>query len=115
MSLQPKGESIELYRALEWFKKNADQNLHLKYFIRIVTLLFILICISIVNWRQKSIKYRSTTKGHLYLLQVSYWTPTFPDETLLGDVEVEHVQRVVDRLDLAYLDEPDLDVLGGRH
>ena len=39
--------------------------------------------------------------------------PALGDQTLLCDVQVEVVQSVVDGLDLANLDEPDLDVLGG--
>ena len=33
----------------------------------------------------------------------------------MGDVQVEHVEGVVDGLDLAHLDEPHLDILGCRH
>ena len=58
---------------------------------------------------------RSTAQSHLDLLQVVDRTPALADETFLRHVEVEHVERVVDRFDLAHLDEPHLDVLGGGH
>ena len=41
--------------------------------------------------------------------------PAFSDETLLCDVQVEHVEGMVDGLDLAHLDVPHLDVLGRGH
>ena len=63
----------------------------------------------------RKVYYRCATKGKLYALQVSDRAPTLSNETLLCDVQVEHVQSVVDRLDLAHFDVPDLDVLGGRH
>ena len=56
---------------------------------------------------------RSASKSHLDLFQVVLRTPALADQTFLSDVEVEHVQHVVDRLDLPDLDEPDFDVLGG--
>ena len=59
--------------------------------------------------------YRSTAQSHLYLLKVVDWTPTLADETFLRDVQVEHVERVVDGFDLAHLDEPYFDVLSGCH
>ena len=61
------------------------------------------------------VAYGSAAQRHLDLLEVVDWTPALADEALLRHVQVEHVQRVIDRLDLAHLDEPLLDVLGGRH
>ena len=49
----------------------------------------------------------------MYLVEVSDWTPALSDEAFLRDIEVEHVECVVDGFDLAHLDEPDLDVLSG--
>ena len=61
------------------------------------------------------VAYGSAAQRHLDLLEVVDGTPALADEALLRHVQVEHVQRVIDRLDLAHLDEPLLDVLGGRH
>lgn len=46
-------------------------------------------------------------------LDVQHGNPTFGDETLLGHVQVEQVERVVNRFDFADLHEPVLEVLGG--
>lgn len=56
--------------------------------------------------------YRSTTQSHLNGLDIQNWNPAFSDETLLGHIQVKQVQRVVDGLDLADLDEPVFEVLG---
>ena len=42
----------------------------------------------------------ATSQGILDLIQVSNRTPTFTDQTLLRDIHVQHVQSVVDGLDL---------------
>ena len=39
-------------------------------------------------------------------LEVLDWQPALADETLVSHVEVEQVQRVVDRFDLAHFDQP---------
>lgn len=48
-------------------------------------------------------------------LNVQGGDPALGDQALLGDVQVEEVEGVVDGLDLADLHEPDLDVLGRSH
>lgn len=58
---------------------------------------------------------RAPPERLLDAIEISDGTPALGDETLLRDVQVEHVERVVDGLDLAHLDEPHLDVLGRRH
>lgn len=45
---------------------------------------------------------------------VGSWNPALGNQTLLSDIQVEVVESVIDGLDLANLDEPNLDVLGGR-
>lgn len=40
------------------------------------------------------------------------WTPTFAYKTFLSDVQIEHIQRVVDCLDLSDFDKPNFDVFG---
>ena len=57
----------------------------------------------------------AAAQGELDLVEVGHGAPALGDETLLGDVQVEHVERVVDGLDLTHLDEPHLDVLSSRH
>lgn len=47
--------------------------------------------------------YRAPPERELYLVEVLDRTPTLGDQTLLRHVEVEHVERVVDRLDLPNL------------
>ena len=59
--------------------------------------------------------HRASLECLLYLGQISYGTPALSDETFLRDVQIEHVQGVVDGLDLTDLDEPHLDVFGGCH
>ena len=58
---------------------------------------------------------RATPESLLNAVEVCHRTPALCDETLVGDVQVEHVEGVVDGLDLAHLDEPHLDVLGCCH
>ena len=50
----------------------------------------------------------------LYGFNISSWNPAFSNQTLLSDVQVEVVESVIDGLDLADLDEPNFDILGGR-
>ena len=57
--------------------------------------------------------HRATPQCQLDLVEVDDGTPALADEALVRHVEVEEVQRVVDRLHLAHLHEPHLDVLGG--
>jgi len=59
--------------------------------------------------------YRSAAQSHLNLLQVIDGAPAFTDETLLRHVQIEHIERVVDRFDLPHFDEPDFDVLSRCH
>ena len=59
--------------------------------------------------------YRATPQSELNLVQVFYGTPTFGYQTLLRHVQIEHVQCVVDRFDLANFNEPNFDVLRGCH
>ena len=59
--------------------------------------------------------YRASPECQLYLVKVSNWTPALPDETLLGDIQVEHVECMVYGFDLAHLYEPHLNVLGRSH
>jgi hypothetical protein len=68
------------------------------------------------DWRRFAkditITYSATTESHLDFVQIFHRTPAFPNQTLLGDIQVEHVQRVIDCFDLADLDKPHFDVLG---
>jgi hypothetical protein len=54
-------------------------------------------------------------KCQLNGFNIGSWNPAFSDQTLLSDIQVEVVESVIDGLDLANLDEPDLDILGGRN
>jgi hypothetical protein len=61
--------------------------------------------------------YSAPAKRQLNGLQVQRRHPALGNETLLGHVQVEQVQSVVDGLDLAHLHKPVGDVLGcgGQH
>ena len=59
--------------------------------------------------------YSSSSKCKLYFVQVSNWAPALSNQTLLCDIQIEHVQGVVDSFDLSHFDEPHLDVFGGCH
>ena len=56
---------------------------------------------------------RTSPERHLDLFQIGSRDPAFGDQTLLGHVQVEQIQGVVDGFDLADLDEPPLDFFGG--
>ena len=56
---------------------------------------------------------RAAPQRQLDRLGVGRRHPALGDQTLLRHVQVEPVERVVDGLDLAHLDEPGADVLGG--
>lgn len=56
--------------------------------------------------------YSSSTQSHLNGLDVQHWHPAFSNQTLLRDVQVEQVERVINRFDFANLNEPVLKVLG---
>lgn len=58
--------------------------------------------------------YRSSAQSQVDLIQIRHRAPAFRDETLLGDVQVEEIEGVVDGLELAYLDEPHPETLGGQ-
>jgi len=53
-------------------------------------------------------------ESQLYGFNIRGWNPAFGDQTLLSNIQVEVVESVIDGLDLANLDEPNFDVLGGR-
>ena len=57
--------------------------------------------------------HRASPERLLNLRQITYRTPAFSNQTFLCDVQIEHVQGVVDSLDFAHLDEPFLDVFSG--
>ena len=59
--------------------------------------------------------YSATSQCELNLVQVLYGAPTFGNQALLRHVQVEHVQCVVDRFDLANFNEPNFYVLRGCH
>lgn len=63
--------------------------------------------------RNSNKSHRSTTQSHLNGLDVQNRNPAFSNETLLSNVQVEQIQRMINRLDLADLNEPVLKVLGG--
>ncbi len=58
--------------------------------------------------------YSASPECHLNLVQVLYRTPTFCNQTLLSDIQIEEIQGVIDGFQFANLDEPDTDVLGSR-
>jgi hypothetical protein len=39
-------------------------------------------------------------------IEIGYGTPALGDQTLLGNVEIEEIHRVIDRLDLSGLRQP---------
>lgn len=51
-------------------------------------------------------------QGLLNVPGVCYWEPDLSDNALLGDVNVTHVQDMVDGLHLLYLDDPGVPVGG---
>ena len=59
--------------------------------------------------------YSATPKSLLDAIQISHRAPALSNETFLGNIKVEHVQRVVDGLDLAHFDGPHFNVLGRSH
>uniref|UniRef100_A0A1I8J5W1 Secreted protein n=1 Tax=Macrostomum lignano TaxID=282301 RepID=A0A1I8J5W1_9PLAT len=54
-------------------------------------------------------------ESQMNFVQVVNRAPGLANEALAGGLNVKHVERVVDGLDLADLDEPEPQVLGGRH
>ena len=56
----------------------------------------------------------SMLQGQSDAPQVLLGAPALGDQALVGDVHVAEVQRVVDGLQLAHLDEPDPQAVGGR-
>lgn len=50
--------------------------------------------------------YRSSGERHLDLIEILNRAPTLADEALLSDVDVEHIEGVVDGLDLPHFCEP---------
>ena len=56
---------------------------------------------------------RSTAQRQLDRFCVGRWHPALGDQAFLRYVQVEPVERMVDGLDLAHLDEPSADVFGG--
>lgn len=61
------------------------------------------------------IYYRSTSQSQLNIFQIQDGHPTLGNQTLLSHVQIEEIERVVDRLDFAHFDKPVLDIFGGRH
>jgi hypothetical protein len=57
-----------------------------------------------------SVAYSSPPEGQLNGLQVQNRHPALCDQTLLGHIQVEQVQRVINGFDLAHFNEPVLDV-----
>ena len=57
---------------------------------------------------------RASPESHLDRRKVGGRDPALGDQTLVGHVQVEEVESVVDGLDLTNLDEPQLDVFRGR-
>lgn len=56
--------------------------------------------------RKKRKAYGATRERVLRRLEVLDRQPALADETLVGHVQVEQVERVVDGFDLAHFDEP---------
>lgn len=54
--------------------------------------------------------YSSTTQCHLDSFNVQNWHPAFSNQTLLSHVQVEQVERVINRLDFANLHKPVLKI-----
>lgn len=67
------------------------------------------------RWHGRSGPLRTAAQRDLNRLEVQQRHPALRDQTLLRHVQIEQVQRVVDRFDLAHLHEPILQVLGSRH
>ena len=65
--------------------------------------------------RKRDLTHGATTQGQLDGFDVQHGYPALRDETLLCDIQIEEIQRVVDGLDLSHLDEPVLDVLRCSH
>ncbi|CAN7977326.1 unnamed protein product, partial [Ixodes persulcatus] len=74
-----------------------------------------LLCLHAVQDRRHRATHSAPAQCKLDLLEVRDCTPALCDEALLGDVQVEQVQGVVDGFDLAHLHKPVLDVLGRSH
>lgn len=49
-------------------------------------------------------------QGLLNVSSVCYWEPDLGNDALLGDVNVAHVQHMVDGLHLLYFDDPGVPV-----
>jgi hypothetical protein len=59
-----------------------------------------------------SAAFGSATEGELDSFHVGDGHPTFGDQTFLGHVQIEEIQRVVDGFDFTHFDEPVADVFG---
>lgn len=61
------------------------------------------------------ITHRAPPQCLLDSVKVLHRTPALGDQTFLGHVQVQHVEGVVNGLDLPHLDEPNLYVTGRCH
>ena len=57
--------------------------------------------------------YRAPPERQQHVLQVGHRDPALGDQAVLDHVQVEHVERVVDALDLPHLRDPRADVARG--
>jgi hypothetical protein len=68
----------------------------------------------IEDWSDRgSTLVRAPSQSHLNRRQIGGRDPALSYQTLVGHVQVEEVEGVIDGFDLPHLDEPQLDILGG--
>ena len=59
------------------------------------------------NWQNsRKNTYASSFERHLNVIEIGDWTPAFGDEAFLRDVDVEKIERMIDRFDFRRLRHP---------